>query len=31
MEEKREGAAVQEDGPSVRLSIPPTAMLSCLN
>ena len=31
MEEKREGAAVQEVGTSVRVSILPTPMLSCLN
>ena len=31
MEEKRKGAAVREVGASVRVSILPTPMLSCLN
>ena len=31
MEEKREGATVREVGASVRVSILPTPMLSCLN
>ena len=31
MEEKRERAAVREVGVSVRVSILPTPMLSCLN
>ena len=31
MEEKREGVAVREVGASVRVSILPTPMLSCLN
>ena len=31
MEEKREGAVVREVGESVRVSILPTPVLSCLN
>ena len=31
LEEKRNGVAVREAGESVRLSILPTAILSCLN